>query len=70
MNVIKVDPEIMHGTPCFAGTRVPIRNLFDCLEADYSVEGFLEDFPTVTREQVTAVLELASQKLLDLAIAR
>jgi len=64
MNVIKVDPEIMHGTPCFAGTRVPVQTLFDCLEADYSIEQFLEDFPTVTREQVNALLELASQKVI------
>jgi len=70
MDVIKVDPEIMHGTPCFTGTRVPIQNLFDCLKADYSVENFLENFPTVTREQVDALLDLASHRLLDLALVR
>ena len=64
MNVIKVDPEIMHGTPCFAGTRVPVQTLFDCLEADYSIEQFLEDFPTVTRPQIIAFLEAAKDRLL------
>jgi len=64
MDLIKVDPEIMHGTPCFAGTRVPIRTLFDCLEHDYSIDEFLEDFPTVAREQVNALLELASEKVI------
>ena len=64
MNVINVDPEIMHGTPCFAGTRVPLQTLFDCLEGDYSIQQFLEDFPTVTREQVNALLELASEKII------
>ena len=57
MDVIKVDPEIMHGTPCFAGTRVPIKNLFDYLEGGDSLDVFLDDFPTVTREQALGVLE-------------
>ena len=54
MEVIQTDPEIMSGEPCFAGTRVPLRNLFDCLQENYSVEEFLADFPSVTREQVIA----------------
>jgi uncharacterized protein (DUF433 family) len=70
MDVIKVDPEIMHGTPCFAGTRVPIRTLFDCLEHNYSIDEFLDDFPSVTREQVHALLELASDKLLAAPAAK
>ena len=70
MDVIKVDPEIMHGTPCFAGTRVPIRHLFDYLEGNHSIDEFLEGFPTVEREQVMAVLELASEKLLGAPIPR
>ena len=49
----------MGGTPYFAGTRVPISSLFDHLEHDYSMDEFLEDFPTVTREQAIATLELA-----------
>src|SRR5438874_4053121 len=51
-SVVKVDPEIMSGAPCFVGTRVPIHNLIDYLEGGDSIDEFLEDFPTVTREQV------------------
>ena len=65
MNPVQVDPEIMSGPPCFAGTRVPIKNLFDYLEGGDSLEEFLAQFPTVTREQAVAVLELARQKLLE-----
>ena len=64
MNPISVNPNIMSGTPCFAGTRVPVKGLFDWLEDSYTIDEFLENFPSVTREQVQAVLELASQKLL------
>jgi uncharacterized protein (DUF433 family) len=60
MNVdefVEVDPEKMSGTPCFTGTRVPIKHLFDYLEGGDSLEVFLDDFPTVTREQTQGVLE-------------
>jgi uncharacterized protein (DUF433 family) len=50
-SVVKIDPEIMSGAPCFAGTRVPIQNLIDYLEGGDSIEDFLEGFPTVSREQ-------------------
>ena len=63
MEPITTDPEIMSGTPCFTGTRVPVKNLFDYLERDYSVDEFLAHFPTVGREQVIAVLELARRKV-------
>jgi uncharacterized protein (DUF433 family) len=56
-SVIKKDPEIMSGAPCFAGTRVPIQNLLDYLEGGEPLDEFLEDFPTVTREQAIAALE-------------
>jgi uncharacterized protein (DUF433 family) len=56
---ITVDPEIHSGTPVFAGTRVPIKTLFDHLEAGDSLEVFLDDFPSVTRELAIAVLEEA-----------
>jgi uncharacterized protein (DUF433 family) len=56
-SVVKIDPEIMSGAPCFAGTRVPIQNLIDYLEGGDSVDDFLEGFPTVSREQVIAFLE-------------
>lgn len=56
---IVTDPEIMGGTPVFAGTRVPVRILFEHLEAGDSLDVFLEDFPTVSRELAVAVLEEA-----------
>ena len=62
--VVVIDPEIMSGTPCFAGTRVPVRSLLDHIEAGDGLDVFLEDFPTVTREQAVAFLEQASDKLL------
>ena len=48
---------IMHGAPCFAGTRVTIDTMFDHLKAGYSIEAFLSEFPTVRREQVVGLLE-------------
>lgn len=62
---VEVNPRKMSGTPVFRGTRVPIQNLFDCLEDGDTVEQFLEQFPTVTREQVSGVLELSKERLLD-----
>ncbi|HEX5472652.1 MAG TPA: DUF433 domain-containing protein [Lacipirellulaceae bacterium] len=56
-NVISVNPKVMHGAACFAGTRVTIQTLFDHLEAGYTIDGFLEQFPTVRREQVIELLE-------------
>jgi uncharacterized protein (DUF433 family) len=56
-NVVSVNPNILGGTPCFAGTRVPVRSLFDHLEGGYNVDYFLIEFPTVTRAQVMAILE-------------
>lgn len=50
--VVARNPKDMHGAPCFAGTRVTVRSLFDHLAAGYTVEGFLQQFPTVKREQV------------------
>ena len=63
-SVVKIDPEIMSGTPCFAGTRVPARTLIDYLEGGDTLADFLEDFPTVSREQAIALLEEASELLL------
>lgn len=56
-NVIAKNPNVLGGTPCFAGTRVPVKSLFDYLEGGYNVDYFLSQFPSVKREQVTAVLE-------------
>jgi uncharacterized protein (DUF433 family) len=55
--VVTINPKVMHGTPCFAGTRVAVQTLFDHLESGYSVDEFLDSFPTVKREQVLALLE-------------
>jgi uncharacterized protein (DUF433 family) len=63
-SVVKIDPEIMSGAPCFAETRVPIQNLIDYLEGGDSIEDFLEGFPTVSREQVVAFLEEAKDRVL------
>ena len=57
------DPQILDGTPVFAGTRVPVKNLTDCLEAGDSIDDFLEDFPSVSRAQVIEFLEEARAQL-------
>jgi uncharacterized protein (DUF433 family) len=61
--VIHSDPDILGGTPVFVGTRVPVRTLLDYLEAGEPLGEFLEDFPTVTREQAIAALRLAGEAL-------
>ncbi len=63
--VVHRDPDILGGTPVFVGTRVPVRTLLDYLEAGDSLHDFLEDFPSVTREQAVAALELAKQMLVS-----
>ena len=62
-SVIHVDPEIMHGTPCFKGTRVPISILFDYLAAGRTIEFFLEQYPTVGHAQVIELLSIAKHRL-------
>jgi len=62
--LIWINPARMSGAPCFFGTRVPIKNLFDYIESGYSVDEFLEHFEGVTRAQVAGVLELAHSDLL------
>lgn len=61
--VIHSDPEIQGGVPVFFGTRVPVKNLFDYLESGDTLDQFLEDFPSVSREQAVAALELAREAL-------
>jgi len=61
--VIHSDPDIQGGVPVFVGTRVPVKNLFDYLEAGDSLDDFLKSFPSVTREQAVAALELAREAL-------
>ena len=67
--IVHSDPEIMSGTPVFVGTRVPVYNLFDYLEAGDSLEKFLASFPSVTREQAVGALELAKEAVAELASA-
>lgn len=63
-DVVNVDPERMSGAPCFTGTRVPINHLFEFIESGETLDEFLTQFPSVTREQATAALELSKQYLL------
>ncbi len=62
--LIEIDAEKLGGTPVFYGTRVPIQNLFDCIEEGESLGAFLDQFPTVTREQAIAVLEASKERLI------
>jgi uncharacterized protein (DUF433 family) len=63
--VIVSDPEIMSGTPCFQGTRVPFKNLIDYLEGGNPLGEFLRQFPSVSRDQAIQALEQAKESLLD-----
>ncbi|OLD27957.1 MAG: hypothetical protein AUJ04_02745 [Acidobacteria bacterium 13_1_40CM_3_55_6] len=63
-DLITIDPEILGGTPVFRGTRVPVKTLFEYLENDYSLEEFLECFPSVSRELACQVLERSEHALL------
>ncbi|MGZ8557007.1 MAG: DUF433 domain-containing protein [Chitinophagaceae bacterium] len=60
---VSIDHEIMNGTPVFAGTRVPIQNLFDYIEGGEDLSKFLDDFPSVTKAAALAVLEMAKKSL-------
>lgn len=62
---IQRDPEILGGTPTFRGTRVPVRTLFEFLEAGDTLAEFLEDFPSVQKIAAIKVLELASKRVVD-----
>jgi uncharacterized protein (DUF433 family) len=64
--MISVSPEIMGGTPVFTGTRVPVQTLMDYLKSGESIDDFLDGFPTVTREQVIALLEEAGKQLVGM----
>lgn len=68
-DLITIDTDILGGTPVFRGTRVPIRTLFEYLENNYSLQEFLECFPTVSRELARQVLECSEQALLPSAAA-
>jgi uncharacterized protein (DUF433 family) len=64
-SVIHSDPDILSGTPVFVGTRVPVRNLLDYLEAGDTLDEFLDDFPSVSRSQAVAAIRLAKQMLVE-----
>ena len=64
-DVVNIDPERMSGAPCFTGTRVPIAHLFEHLESGETLDEFLNQFPTVSREQALAALELSKESLLS-----
>ncbi len=64
-SIINKDPEILGATPVFAGTRVPVRILFEHLEAGDSLDDFLDSFPTVTRDQATQLLDLAMKQIIE-----
>ena len=61
--IVSVDPDLMHGSPCFRGTRVPVRLLLADLKSGFTIDQFLAGCPTVTRKQVEGYLELATQDL-------
>jgi uncharacterized protein (DUF433 family) len=63
--VVSLDPTMMHGTPCFTGTRVPVQTLLDYIEDGDTLDNFLRDFMTVKREQAILFLELAKEQLIE-----
>jgi uncharacterized protein (DUF433 family) len=67
LKVIHSDPDILGGTPVFVGTRVPVQNLIDCLEAGDSLDDFLNSFPSVEKKQAVAALEIAREALVSSA---
>jgi uncharacterized protein (DUF433 family) len=68
-DLITIDPDILGGTPVFKGTRVPVKTLFDYLEDNYSLDEFLECFPSVTRAMACRILERSESALLEPAAA-
>ncbi|MBW8883652.1 MAG: DUF433 domain-containing protein [Planctomycetia bacterium] len=67
--IVTTSPNVMHGDPCFAGTRVTVQSLFDHLEAGYTIDGFLAEFPTVKRDQVIGLLEQLKRQAQQSAVA-
>ncbi len=68
-SVVKIDPGILSGTPCFAGTRVPVRALLDYIEGGETLGAFLDQYPTVTRKQAVGFLEESASAILDKPLA-
>jgi uncharacterized protein (DUF433 family) len=67
-SVISCSQDVMGGTPVFSGTRVPVQTLFDYLEAGETIDDFLEGFPSVTRDQIIALLEGAKSRMISEAV--
>ena len=67
-SVVKIDPEIMSGAPCFAGTRVPVRGLLDYIEGGETLDEFLEQYPTVSRKQAVGFLEGSTNVVIGKAL--
>jgi uncharacterized protein (DUF433 family) len=65
VSVLSINSAIMHGTPCFTGTRVPVQTLLDYIEEGDTLDSFLKDFSTVTRDQAVQFLELSKQQLIE-----
>jgi len=68
--IFRVNPEIMHGTACFSGTRVPIQTFLDYVAEGDTLDAFLADFPSVKREQATGLLALARERLVESLASR
>jgi len=66
-DIITIDPEILGGTPVFKGTRVPISSLYEHLESGITIDGFLDDFPSVQKESIIQLLEVSKVFILSLA---
>lgn len=66
-NIVNIDPDILGGTPVFAGTRVPVESLFQHPKAGDSLDDFLSDFPTVSKQQALAFLDMAEEALIRYA---
>jgi len=64
-DLITIDPDILGGSPVFRGTRVPVKTLFEYLENNYSLDEFIECFPSVTREMACRILERSESALLS-----
>ena len=63
--VVTIDKDIMHGTPCFAGTRVPVQTLFDFLETGETIDEFLKVYPYIPREHLQSFLELSKELTIE-----
>ncbi|HEY4198055.1 MAG TPA: DUF433 domain-containing protein [Mucilaginibacter sp.] len=68
--IIVIDKDILGGQPVFFGTRVPVESLFDHLEAGVSLDDFLDDFPSVTREQAVSLLDVANKIMTSKNVAK